>query len=136
MVFQSVEAYISPNWYATKRETGEVEPTWNYAIVHAYGRAEVIEDGAWLLRHVTELSAQQESPYEMQWKTSDAPAQFIAALIRGIVGVRFTVSRVDAKAKMGQNRDTRDAIGAADGLVARGQGADLAVSAMMRSVRS
>jgi transcriptional regulator len=72
----------------------------------------------------------------MQWKTSDAPAQFIAALIRGIVGVRFIVSRVDAKAKMGQNRDTRDALGVADGLVARGQGADRAVSAMMRSARN
>jgi transcriptional regulator len=72
----------------------------------------------------------------MQWQTSDAPAQFIAALIRGIVGVRFTVSRVDAKAKMGQNRDTRDAIGAADGLAARGQGADVAVSAMMRAMRN
>ncbi|HKP25220.1 MAG TPA: hypothetical protein VJV39_15235, partial [Dongiaceae bacterium] len=59
-----------------------------------------------------------------------------AALIRGIVGVRFTVARVDAKAKMGQNRDTRDALGAADGLIARGEGADRAVSAMMRIVRS
>jgi hypothetical protein len=102
----------------------------------AYSHAEIIEDGAWLLRHVTELSAQQESPYEMQWKTSDAPAKFIAALIRGIVGVRITISRVDAKAKMGQNRDTRDALGAADGLAARSEGADLAVSAMMRSVRT
>src|SRR5688572_16122660 len=129
------EAYIRPGWYPSKAEAGKAVPTWNYAIIHAYGRAEVIEDGAWLLRHVTELSAQQESPYQMQWKTSDAPAQFIVALIRGIVGVRFTVSRVDAKAKMGQHRDTRDAIGAADGLAERGQGADVAVSMMMRAVR-
>ena len=136
LIFSGPEAYIRPGWYPSKAEAGKAVPTWNYAIVHAYGRVEVIEDGAWLLRHVTELSAQQESPYEMQWKTSDAPAQFIAALIRGIVGVRFTVSRVDAKAKMGQNRDTRDALGAADGLAARGEGADLAVSAMMRAARS
>jgi transcriptional regulator len=136
LIFSGPEAYIRPGWYPSKAEAGKAVPTWNYAIVHAYGRAEVIEDGAWLLRHVTELSAQQESPYQMQWKTSDAPAQFIAALIRGIVGVRFTVSRVDAKAKMGQNRDIRDALGAADGLAARGEGADLAVSAMMRAARS
>ena len=136
LIFSGPEAYIRPGWYPSKAEAGKAVPTWNYAIVHAYGRVEVIEDGAWLLRHVTELSAQQESPYEMQWKTSDAPAQFIAALIRGIVGIRFTVSRVDAKAKMGQNRDTRDALGAADGLAARGEGADRAVSAMMRAVRS
>jgi transcriptional regulator len=136
MIFTGPEAYIRPGWYPSKAEGGKAVPTWNYAIVHAYGRAEVIEDGAWLLRHVTELSAQQESPYEMQWKTSDAPAQFIAALIRGIVGIRVTVSRVDAKAKMGQNRDARDALGAADGLLARGHGADVAVSAMMRGMRS
>ena len=136
VIFSGPEAYIRPGWYPSKADAGKAVPTWNYAIVHAYGRVEVIDDGAWLLRHVTELSAQQESPYQMQWKTSDAPQQYIAALIRGIVGVRLTVSRVDAKAKMGQNRDTRDALGAADGLVARGQGSDNAVSAMMRDARA
>jgi transcriptional regulator len=136
MIFTGPEAYVRPGWYPSKAEAGKVVPTWNYAILHAYGRAEIIEDGAWLLRHVTEPSAQQENPYEMQWKTSDAPAQYMAALIRGIVGVRFTVSRFDAKAKMGQNRDARDALGAADGLAARGQGGDLAVSQMMRAVRA
>jgi transcriptional regulator len=136
MIFSGPDAYIRPGWYPSKAESGKTVPTWNYAIVHAYGRVEIIEDGAWLLRHVTELSAQQESPYEIQWKASDAPAQYIAALIRGIVGIRFSVSRLDAKAKMGQNRDVRDALGAADGLAARAQRSDLAVSAMMRAVRS
>ena len=136
MIFSGPDAYIRPGWYPSKAEHGKSVPTWNYAIVHAYGRAEIIEDGAWLLRHVTELSAQQESPYEMPWKTSDAPAQYIAAMIRGIVGIRFTVSRFDAKAKMGQNRDTRDALGAADGLAARAERSDLVVSAMMRAARS
>ena len=136
MIFSGPDAYIRPGWYPSKAEGGKTVPTWNYAIVHAYGRAEIVEDGAWLLRHVTELSAQQESPYELPWQTSDAPAQFIAALIRGIVGLRVTVSRLEAKAKMGQNRDARDALGAADGLAARAQRADLAVSAMMRAIRS
>jgi transcriptional regulator len=136
MIFSGPEAYIRPGWYPSKADSGKTVPTWNYAIVHAYGRVEVIEDGAWLLRHVTELSTQQESPYQMQWKTSDAPERYIAALIRGIVGVRFTVSRADAKAKMGQNRDARDALGAADGLAARGEGSDMAVSTMMRTART
>jgi transcriptional regulator len=136
MIFSGPDAYIRPGWYPSKAESGKTVPTWNYAIVHAYGRVEIIEDGAWLLRHVTELSAQQESPYEIQWKASDGPAQYIAALIRGIVGIRFSVSRLDAKAKMGQNRDARDALGAADGLAARAQRSDLAVSTMMRAVRS
>jgi transcriptional regulator len=136
MIFSGPDAYIRPGWYPSKAEGGKAVPTWNYAIVHAYGRAEIVEDGAWLLRHVTELSRQQESPYEMPWQTSDAPQQYIAALVRGIVGVRFTVARVDAKAKMGQNREARDALGAADGLAARAERSDLAVAAMMRAARS
>jgi len=136
MIFTGPEAYIRPGWYPSKAEGGKVVPTWNYAIVHAYGRTEIIEDGAWLLRHVTELSAQQESPYEVQWKTSDAPEQYLAAMIRGIVGVRVSISRVDAKAKMGQNRETRDRLGAADGLAGRAQRFDLAVSDMMRTAGS
>ena len=136
MIFSGPDAYIRPGWYPSKAEHGKDVPTWNYAIVHAYGRPEIVQDGDWLLRHVTELSAQQESPYEMPWKPSDAPAQFIAALVRGIVGIRFTVTRIDAKAKMGQNRETRDRLGAADGLAARAEGEDLAVSAMMRAAQS
>jgi transcriptional regulator len=136
MIFSGPDAYIRPGWYPSKAEHGKDVPTWNYAIVHAYGRPEIMQDGDWLLRHVTELSAQQESPYEMPWKPSDAPAQFIAALVRGIVGLRFSVTRIDAKAKMGQNRETRDRLGVADGLAARAEGADLAVSALMRAARS
>lgn len=135
MIFSGPDAYIRPGWYPSKAEGGKTVPTWNYATVHAYGRVEIMQDGAWLSRHVAELSEQQESPYEMPWKTSDAPAQYIAALIRGIVGIRFSVSRVEAKAKMGQNRDEHDALGAADGLAARAERSDLAVSAMMRATR-
>jgi transcriptional regulator len=136
MIFTGPDAYIRPGWYPSKADSGKVVPTWNYAIVHAYGRVAVIEDGEWLLRHVTALTKQQESPYELPWAPSDAPAEYIAAMVRGIVGLRFSVTRIDAKAKMGQNRDTRDALGAADGLTQRAQASDLAVSAMMCAVRS
>jgi transcriptional regulator len=135
MIFSGPDAYIRPGWYPSKAEHGKDVPTWNYAVAHAYGRAEIFEDGAWLLRHVTELSEQQESPYEMPWKTSDAPPSFIAALVRGIVGIQFRVTRIEAKAKMGQNRGERDALGAAAGLAERAEGDDLAVSALMRAVR-
>lgn len=136
MIFSGPDAYIRPGWYPSKAEHGKQVPTWNYAIVHAYGRADIIEDGAWLLRHVDEISRQQESPYEMPWSTGDAPPGFIAALTRGIVGLRVSVTRFDAKAKMGQNRDARDALGAVVGLEQRGEGADAAVAAMMRAVRT
>ncbi|HET6621886.1 MAG TPA: FMN-binding negative transcriptional regulator, partial [Dongiaceae bacterium] len=82
MIFSGPHAYIRPSWYPSKAETGKVVPTWNYAAVHAYGRVQVIEDGAWLLRHVTELTAQQETPCELPWSPGDAPEQYIAALLR------------------------------------------------------
>jgi transcriptional regulator len=136
IIFSGPHADIRPGWYPAKAETGKVVPTWNYAAVHAYGRVRVIEDGAWLLRHVTELTAQQEDPHELPWKPGDAPEQYIAALLRGIVGIRFSVTRIEAKAKLGQNRDARDALGAAAGLEARGQRDDRTVAAMMRATRS
>ena len=136
MIFSGPGAYIRPGWYPSKAEGGKTVPTWNYAIIHAYGRVEIIQDGQWLLRHVTALTAQQESPYAAPWKPSDAPADYIEAMIRGIVGIRLAVARIDAKAKMGQNRDTRDALGAADGLAERALGDDHAVAAMMRAVRT
>jgi len=136
MIFSGPNAYIRPGWYPSKAEDGKQVPTWNYAIVHAYGRAETISDGAWLLRHVSELSRQQESPYEVPWATSDAPAGYIEGLTRGIVGLRVAVTRLDAKAKMGQNREDRDALGAVAGLEARGEGADRAVADAMRRVRT
>ena len=87
MIFQGPEAYIRPGWYPSKAEHGKVVPTWNYAAVHAYGRLEVVQDQAWLLAHVSELSVQQEAPHPEPWSTADAPGPFIGALSRGIVGL-------------------------------------------------
>src|ERR1700746_4057439 len=88
MIFQGPEAYITPNWYPSKAAHGKVVPTWNFAAVHAYGRPAVMHDRDWLLRHVTELTAQQERGEARPWATSDAPAAFIEAMLRGIVGFR------------------------------------------------
>jgi transcriptional regulator len=73
LIFQGPEAYITPNWYLSKAEHGKVVPTWNYAVVHAYGRPEKIEDKAWLRRHVSDLTAQQERSEATPWALSDAP---------------------------------------------------------------
>ena len=78
MIFQGAEGYITPNWYPSKAEGGKVVPTWNFAVVDAYGRAEVMNDEAWLRRHVTELTAQQEKDESRPWAPSDAPSSFIA----------------------------------------------------------
>jgi transcriptional regulator len=128
MIFQGPEGYITPNWYPSKAEHGKVVPTWNYAVVHAYGRPEVIEDALWLRRHVAELTAQQEEGEAKPWALSDAPDAFVAAMVRGIVGCRFVIARLEGKWKMSQNRGAKDREGVGRGLSGRGQGDDLEIA--------
>ncbi len=131
MIFQGPEGYITPNWYPSKVEHGKVVPTWNYAVVHAYGRPEVIEDTLWLRRHVAELTAQQEQGEAKPWALTDAPAGFIEAMSRGIVGCRFAITRLEGKWKMSQNRGTKDREGVGRGLSKRGEGDDLEMAEMI-----
>jgi transcriptional regulator len=128
MIFQGPDGYITPNWYATKAATGKAVPTWNYAIVHAYGRPAVMKEKDWLLRHVTELSDQQERSEAHPWKVSDAPASYVDVMLRGIVGFRFEITRLEGKWKMSQNRETQDRIAVIEGLKARATGDDLAIA--------
>ncbi len=124
MIFQGVEGYITPNWYPSKAATGKVVPTWNYAVVHAYGHPQVMNDPEWLRRHVGELTAQQESAEPKPWAVADAPESFINAMLRGIVGFRFVITRLEGKWKMNQNREMPDRGGVVDGLRRRGRGDD------------
>ncbi len=128
MIFQGAEGYITPNWYPSKAATGKVVPTWNYAVVHAYGRPEVVNDADWLRRHVTELTAQQEKTASKPWAVSDAPESFVSAMLRGIVGFRFPIARLEGKWKMSQNREMWDREGVVRGLRERRQGDDLEVA--------
>jgi transcriptional regulator len=128
MIFQGADGYITPNWYATKVATGKAVPTWNYAIVHAYGRPAIMNDKDWLKRHVTELSDQQERTEAHPWKVSDAPESYIDVMLRGIVGFRFEITRLEGKSKMSQNRETQDRFSVIDGLKARASGDDLEIA--------
>jgi transcriptional regulator len=125
MIFQGAESYITPNWYPSKAEHGKVVPTWNYAVVHATGRPEVVKDKAWLLRHVGELTAQQEKTEAKPWALSDAPDSYIDVMLRGIVGFRFVITRLEGKWKMSQNREIKDREGVVQGLNTRATGDDL-----------
>jgi transcriptional regulator len=100
-------------------------PTWNYAVVHATGRPEVMQEKAWLLRHVGELTAQQERTEAKPWALSDAPDSYIDVMLRGIVGFRFAITRLEGKWKMSQNREVKDQEGVAQGLATRAAGDDL-----------
>jgi transcriptional regulator len=115
-IFQGVDAYVTPSWYETKRETGKVVPTWNYAVVQAYGRLTVIDDPDWLRRQIGELTAAHEASRSEPWTIDDAPAPFIAAQIKGIVGIEIEITRIEGKWKVSQNRSEADRRGVSEGL--------------------
>jgi transcriptional regulator len=110
------EAYVSPSWYAAKAENGKVVPTWNYSAVHLTGRARVHEDIEWLRMAVEELTNEHEQRREEPWHVTDAPSSYIDGQLRGIVGVELTVTRVEGKAKLSQNRSRADREGVVAGL--------------------
>ena len=120
-IFLGPDAYITPSWYATKAQTGKVVPTWNYVAIHAHGPLEFIDDPQHAREHVTALTERHEQGRPAPWATSDAPEEFIASLVRGIIGFRLTIKRLDGKWKMGQNRALQDRVGVANGLEETGR---------------
>jgi len=116
VVFQGSQSYVTPSWYATKAETEKVVPTWNYAIVQVRGPARVIHDAAWLHANVSALTDQQEGRRQKPWAVTDAPEPFIAAQLKGIVGVEIPIATISGKFKVSQNRPAADRIGVAEGL--------------------
>ena len=116
VVFQGADHYITPSWYATKRETGKVVPTWNYVMVQARGRARIIEDDAWLSRQIEALTRRQEDQRDKPWAVGDAPADFIAMQRKAIVGIEIEIADIRGKWKTSQNRPAADRAGVAAGL--------------------
>jgi len=110
------EAYISPSWYAARAEHGKVVPTWNYSAAHLTGTVRVHHDAEWLRQAVTDLTETHETDREHRWHVTDAPETYIEGQLRGIVGVAFTVTCVEAKAKLSQNRSEADQLGVIAGL--------------------
>jgi transcriptional regulator len=131
-IFLGPDAYVSPSWYATKRENGRVVPTWNYLAVHAYGRLRTFEEPERLREHVTRLTNRQEAGRLDRWFVDDAPSEFVDGLLKGIVGLELPIARIEGKWKMSQNRPEADRLGAIAGLEASAQPGDLAVAEIMR----
>ena len=120
VILRGSDAYITPSWYAAKARHGRVVPTWNYAVAHVYGRLAVHDDPAWLEAHVRRLTAQQEAAEAHPWSVDDAPERFVHGQLRAIVGLELTITRVEAKLKLSQNRAADDIDGVVAGLQARG----------------
>ena len=121
VVFQGAQHYVHPGWYETKRETGKVVPTWNYAMVQVRGHARAIEDASWLARQIRDLTDMMEGAYPKPWAVDDAPVPYIDAQMRGIVGIELTITAMHGKWKVSQNRSDADVEGVIEGLQARAE---------------
>jgi transcriptional regulator len=116
IVFQGPLSYVSPSYYETKKETGKVVPTWNYAMVQARGIAEVNTDPAWLGAQVNELTDHHEAGRAHPWAVNDAPEPYIQSQLRGIIGIDIPIDALEGKWKVSQNRPEADRRGVAHGL--------------------
>lgn len=134
LVVSGANAYVSPGWYASKRVHGRVVPTWNYSAVHFRGTVHVHDDPEWLLDVVTRLTERHEAERVDPWAVTDAPEKYVRSNLKAIVGVEVVVERVEAKAKLGQNRSVEDRLGTISGLLAEGSASAHEVASAMRAV--
>jgi transcriptional regulator len=134
VIFQGPDGYITPSYYAAKKQHGKVVPTWNYAAIHAYGTLEVFDDPVRLLEIVTRLTNRFESPRAQPWAVSDAPGDFVQGMLNGIVGIRMPIVRLEGKVKMSQNRPAADQTGVVEGLRRDGQ-EDLAGAVLLATAK-
>jgi len=132
VIFQGPQGYITPSWYPSKHAHGKAVPTWNYAVVHAHGMPRAIEDGDWLLGHVTALSDLHESQRAVPWSVSDAPPDYIDTMLKSIVGIEIPVSALDGKWKTSQNRTLPDKLGTIAGLYDRGDANSRQMAALVQ----
>ncbi len=131
VIFQGPQAYVSPSWYATKREHGKVVPTWNYVVVQVHGTPIIIEDRQWLREQIDELTSIHERGRAEPWSLDDAPEDFGAALMKGITGIEIPIERVEGTWKVSQNQPSANRIGVECGLRADGH-ADMADEVAIR----
>lgn len=130
-IFQGPDAYITPSWYETKRETGKVVPTWNYVAVHAHGPVSFFTEPDRLHAVVDRLTNLHEAGRPDPWAVADAPEAFVAAQLKGIVGLRLPITRLEGKLKASQNRNAADRAGVAAGLKASAAPSDRTMAALV-----
>jgi transcriptional regulator len=131
VLFQGPQAYVSPNWYPSKAAHGKAVPTWNYTMVQAHGRLRAIDDAAWKQALVTRLTTRHEAGRAQPWQVSDAPPDYLEAMLRAIVGIEIEVTRLEGKFKLSQNRPAADRAAVVEGLRA-----DAAAGLQLDALRS
>ncbi len=133
-IFSGPDAYVSPAWYEEKRRTGRVVPSWNYITVQAHGTITTRHEPDWLIPHVARLVERHESGRPAPWSLRDAPEDYVRSQVRAIVGLELRITRIEAKAKLSQNRTEADMLGVINGLE-RGSPMERQLAAAMRRAR-
>lgn len=119
-IFHGPNSYITPSWYATKKETGKVVPTWNYAVVHAYGVLRVVDNASWLRAQLNALTDHSEASFPEPWSVSDAPPDHVEKIMTSIVGVEMVITKFLGKWKVSQNQPAQNQASVISGLRASG----------------
>jgi transcriptional regulator len=132
-IFQGPQVYISPSFYPSKAQSGEVVPTWDYAVVHASGSLRFIEDAQWLRSFVSGLTDTHEMPRSQPWKIDDAPVAYIDKMLKLIVGFEFSIASLSGKWKVSQNRPQADRQGVIHNLQSAGDADSREIAAMLAS---
>lgn len=132
-IFHGPGSYITPSWYATKKQTGRVVPTWNYAVVHAHGVLRIVDNATWLRAQLEALTDHSEASFPEPWAVSDAPADHIERIMTAIVGVEMVVTSMLGKWKVSQNQPMQDRVGVISGLKASGIQGAAAMAALVEA---
>lgn len=117
-IFQGPQAYVSPGWYPSKAQTGKAVPTWNYMVVHARGPLRLVEDPAWLREQLAALTGTHEAEQGQPWSLEEAPADYIATMLKAIVGIEMPITRLEGKWKLSQNQPPANREGVIAGMQA------------------
>ena len=133
-IFHGPQAYVTPSWYATKREHGRAVPTWNYVVVHARGRLRAVDDAAWLRRQLDDLVERHESGFDHPWQVDDAPADYIEKMLAAIVGIEIDIVELSGKWKVSQNQPATNRAGVVAGLRQQGGTDSLAMAALVDAI--
>ncbi|MBS0226405.1 MAG: FMN-binding negative transcriptional regulator [Proteobacteria bacterium] len=129
MVVHGPHAYVSPSWYADKKEQARV-PTWDYAVAHLHGELEIVDDEAGLLDIVGRLSQHFEAVAGGDWHLDPGnPAERVQA--RGIIGFRLRPQRIEITHKLNQNHPDANRRDVAARLVASPLGREREIGAMI-----
>lgn len=132
-IFQGPDSYVSPSWYATKKETGKVVPTWNYAVVHARGTLRVIDEAGWIRAQIEALTTQNEAALARPWSVADAPRDYTEKLIAAVVGIEIRITRLTGKWKVSQNQPLKNQASVIDALRCLGDDERLAMAELIEA---